>query len=397
MSSPSRRPRRHTVIVVGSRVAGAATAMLLARRGHRVLLLDRRRPGSDTLSTHALMRGGVLQLSRWGVLERVIASGAPPISRTVVHYGDEAEWIDLKVRAGVGVLYAPRRSVLDAILADAAAESGVEVRYGVTVSGLLKTSTGRVCGVAGRDASGRAFSERARFVVGADGLQSLVARAAGAPVTRRGRGATGLVYGYVPGLPDDRYEWFYRPGVAGGIVPTNGGEACVWVGAPAPRFMASLRFDLERAFRTLLEEAAPEAAERVLRSGASQRLLAFRGVTGFLRRPWGEGWALVGDASHFKDPISAHGMTDALRDAELLATALDSAITGASSESEALGAYEKLRDRLTEELFETTDEVALFGWDLPRLRELLIRLSRAMKLEVEALAALDGVKTTAAA
>ena len=138
---------RYDVIVVGARVAGASTAMLLARRGYRVLLVDRRRPGSDTVSTHALMRGGVLQLKRWGLLDRVIESGTPAISRTVVHYGDAPEVIDLKSRAGVGELYAPRRTVLDSILAPAAEEAGVDVRFGTTVCGLLTDASGRVRGI----------------------------------------------------------------------------------------------------------------------------------------------------------------------------------------------------------------------------------------------------------
>ena len=122
----------YDAIVVGARVAGAATAMLLARRGLRVLMVDRRRPGSDTLSTHALMRGGVLQLSRWGLLDRVIAAGTPAVTQTVLHYGDTSETVAIRPKAGVPSLFAPRRTVLDPILVDAAEEEGVDVRYGVT-------------------------------------------------------------------------------------------------------------------------------------------------------------------------------------------------------------------------------------------------------------------------
>jgi 2-polyprenyl-6-methoxyphenol hydroxylase-like FAD-dependent oxidoreductase len=161
--------------------------------------------------------------------------------------------------------------------------------------------------------------------------------------------------------------------------------------------MKSLRWDLEQAFHRLLAEAAPEAVEEVRDGRFEGRLRAFRGVAGFLRQPWGDGWALVGDASHFKDPISAHGMTDALRDAELLANALSTALGGASSELAALSRYQHLRDRLTLPLFEATDRVASYRWDLDQLRGLLIQLSRSMKAEVEVLAALDEKEKAVAA
>ena len=112
------KPRHYDAIVVGARVAGASTAMLLARRGLRVLMVDRRRPGTDTLSTHAQMRGAVLQLQRWGLMDRVTSTGAPPIRRTTFHYGDAVEVVDLKPGAGVEALYAPRRDVLDSILVE---------------------------------------------------------------------------------------------------------------------------------------------------------------------------------------------------------------------------------------------------------------------------------------
>jgi flavin-dependent dehydrogenase len=396
MNFSHRSSRSYDTVVVGSRVAGAATAMLLARRGHRVLMLDRRQPASDTLSTHALMRAGVLQLKRWGLLERVIDSGAPAIRRTVFHYGDESESVELQSRGGVAELYAPRRYVLDSILVAAAVEAGVDARFGVTVTGLVEDAAGRICGVRARDAHGSPMEVSAEVTVGADGLDSLVAREAGAPVVHQGSGASAFVYGYWSGLARDQYEWFYRPGVSAGVIPTNAGEACVWVGAPSERFMTSLRWDLERSFELLLEEAAPGLTAKVTRGRRQGRLRGFPGVPGFLRQSWGDGWALVGDASHFKDPISAHGITDALRDAELLAEAIDAVRFGGSSERDAFSSYQEVRDRLTLELFSVADEVASFRWDLGRVRELLVDLSRAMKPEVEAIAALDDRSATAA-
>ncbi|MDX1384918.1 MAG: NAD(P)/FAD-dependent oxidoreductase, partial [Thermoanaerobaculia bacterium] len=194
----------------------------------------------------------------------------------------------------------------------------------------------------------------------------------------------------------DQYDWFYRPGVAAGIIPTNDGQACVWSGTSADRFMGGLHRDLERSFDLLLAEAAPQAVDRVRAAPRASRLRGFRGVPGFLRQPAGPGWALIGDASHFKDPISAHGMTDALRDADFLAEAVDAVLGGSSGEREALAGYRQVRDRLTLDLFDAADEVAAYGWDLGHLRGLLLTLSKAMKEEVEALAELDERPASAA-
>src|SRR5579871_4324901 len=164
------------VVVVGARLAGAATAMLLARRGMRVVLVDRTRPGVDTLSTHALMRGGVLQLQRWGLLDRVRAAGTPPVHRTTFTYADAVVPIDIEPEDGVDALYAPRRTVLDPIVVEAAYEAGVDVRFGHAVSGLLRGERDRAAGVTGVGVDGRPFRIHANFVVGADGLRSAVAR-----------------------------------------------------------------------------------------------------------------------------------------------------------------------------------------------------------------------------
>ncbi|HVD81120.1 MAG TPA: FAD-dependent oxidoreductase, partial [Propionibacteriaceae bacterium] len=136
---------RYDVIVVGGRIAGASTALLLARAGVRVILVDRDRHGSDTLSTHGLMRGGVLQLSRWGVLPDVVAAGTPPVRDVVFHYADgEKIRVAIRPRAGVDALYAPRRHLLDRLLVDAAAAAGAEVAHQSTVTALLCDTTGRV-------------------------------------------------------------------------------------------------------------------------------------------------------------------------------------------------------------------------------------------------------------
>ncbi|HEX6201544.1 MAG TPA: FAD-dependent monooxygenase [Thermoanaerobaculia bacterium] len=393
---PSARRAPYDAVVVGARVAGAATALLLARRGLSVLLVDRAAaPGSDTLSTHALMRAGVLQLRRWGLLDRLVATGAPPVRRTVVHYGDEIEVVDVREKAGVGALYAPRRTVLDPLLVAAAAEAGVEVRYGVAVDRLLWRG-GRVAGVAGTTRDGAPFAARARLVIGADGHRSLVAREVAAPLTWRGTAAGAFVYGYWPAAGADGYEWFYRPGVSAGIMPTNGGEVCFWVGTSRQRFLGELGGDPRRAFARLLAAAAPEVAGRYAPERRRGRLHGWAGVAGWQRRPWGPGWALVGDAGAFRDPLSAHGMTDALRDAELLADAAAAALGGAD-EARALAGYERTRDEISLPLAEITDVAAAYRWTLPELRALLIGLSRAMGREVDLLVGRDEAAARAVA
>lgn len=160
----------YNALVVGARCAGAATAMLLARKGWRVLVVDRGGYGTDTVSTHALMRGGVLQLHRWGLLPRLQQAGTPPIREASFHYGDEAVTVAIGSSNGVDALYAPRRSLLDRVLVDAAREAGATVWHGHTLVGLTTRSDGHICGGIVRDANGNAVQIEADLVVGADGV-----------------------------------------------------------------------------------------------------------------------------------------------------------------------------------------------------------------------------------
>jgi flavin-dependent dehydrogenase len=381
----------YDAVIVGARAAGAATALLLARRGRRVLVLDRAAYGSDTLSTHGLMRAGVLQLSRWGLLERIVEAGTPPIRRTVFHYGDESVAVAIKPAAGVDALFAPRRTVLDRIVVDAARAAGAEFRFGTTVTDLRRDSGGRVTGVVARDRSGDPICVEARLTVGADGLGSTVARMVQAPVEREGSGASAFVYGYWSDVEADGYEWFYRPGVTAGIIPTNDDQVCVFAGTTARRFRAEVAPDIGVGLRSLLAQAHPGALVRVLSGSLRSRLRSFPGRPGFMRRAWGPGWALVGDAGYFKDPISTHGLTDAFRDAELLAAAVDAAASGMPSEL-ALARYQIIRDRLSLPLFDTVDAVARYEWDVPQIQHLVRQMSSAMTGEVDALLALDAVE-----
>ena len=382
----------YDVIVVGARPAGAATAMVLARSGLRVLVVDRSRYGADTLSTHALLRGGVLQLARWGLLHELTAAGTPPVRGSVFHYGGERIEVPIKPAAGVDALYAPRRTVLDPVLVDGASDAGAEVRFGVTIDHLCHARTGRVTGVVGRDATGAPFTAGARITVGADGMGSRVARLVGAPVERAADAAAAFIYGYWDQLPVHAYELFYRPGVTAGFFPTNGGQVCVFVGVPRRRFRSEARAGTAPAYARLLAEAAPGVLDGIV-GAAPERLSVFAARPGFFRRAYGPGWALVGDAGYFKDPITSHGITDALRDAELLARAILRATNGEAAEEVAIADYQATRDRLSERLFATTDAIASFDWDLDRIPRLLRQLSESMSDEVKLLTELEPIGT----
>ena len=374
----------YDVVVVGARGAGAATAYLLARHGLRVLLVDRSRYGTDTLSTHALMRGAVLQLTRWGLLDAIISAGTPAVRRTTFRYADDLVPITLKESYGVRALYAPRRTVLDPILVDAAAEAGADVRFGIAVTGVERDRHGTVTGITGRARDGEPVRVAARIVVGADGIRSTVAEAVDAPYERVGKSVASVTYGYWTGLETDGYEWNFRPDAASGVVPTNAGQACVFASAsprrigrgglgPLTRIVADSPGDLT----TRLDAAAPPAAMRT-----------FTGRPGYIRRAWGKGWALVGDAGYFKDPLGAHGLTDALRDAELLARGIVAVVRDGADERDALSGYQATRDALSTALFDVTDVIAGHRWSDAEIPDLLVQLSAAMADELETLAAL---------
>jgi flavin-dependent dehydrogenase len=387
MSDPTRS--RYDVIVVGARVAGATTALLLARAGLDVLVLDREAPGLDTLSTHALMRGAVVRLEQLGLLDDVAAAGTPAIERVVFHYGDELETVDL---TGRGALYAPRRNVLDPIIERAAVAAGAEVHHRTVVEDLRHDPvTGRVTGLVARDLDAPAGTQSARHltarhVVVAGGRNTPLVQHLDAPVQHRGTVSGGVAFRYVAELPIDGYEWIYRPTGGAGLIPTNGGRTCVWVGAPTPRFLAERHVGVDAWFDAALRTAAPDVAE-LLRWLPSGRTWAFAGQPSLVRQPWGPGWALVGDAGAFRDPITSHGITDALRDAGYLADALVAVHDLGDDETSAFTRYRNRRDRLALPIVEVTDRIASHDWDLVELRELLLELSSLMRLETAELRA----------
>ena len=376
------------VIVVGARCAGAATAMLLAAAGHDVLLVDRATFPSDTLSTHAIARSGVVQLKRWGLLPAVLETGAPPIRDVEFHVDGSTISRTIKEHVGVDLLVAPRRSVLDALLVEEAKRAGARVVTGVRVDFVRRDATGRVNGVLGSSGDGR-VSFGSRFVVGADGLRSRVARLVEAPFTEVRRAGSGAAhYAYFAG-DWPAMEYYLGERSFAGIFPTNNGEACIWVCSPsedAERIRRSHR-SVDDALNAMLHLASPELARRVLTTAT--RTSRSRGIIGqpnYVRHPVGPGWALVGDAGYHRDAITGHGISDAFRDAELLATALDRVLRGCAKEANALGAYHAERDAQLREIFEITCELVMFP-PVDRFIELQKQLARAIDDQAGALAA----------
>src|SRR6185436_13962648 len=367
------------VVIVGARCAGAATALLLARAGARVLVVDKGVYGSDTVSSHALMRGAVLQLTRWGVLPAVVAAGTPPVRSTTFSYSTEDTTVAIEPRYGVDALYAPRRTVLDRILVDAAVESGVEFEYGVQVRDIRMDGRGRVRGIE----AGRLGLLEAGLIVGADGLHSGIARLVGAWPLFVGHHRTGVLYGYWENLPADGFYWGYRAAASVGVIPTNGNASLVFVSWPSQRFEETVRGDVPGAYRRLIRETFPDLDEKLAAARPVERIRGFGGHIGFIRKSAGSGWALVGDAAYFKDPLTAHGITDALRDAEFLARAILRGTPQAWSD------YETTRLELSKPLFDLTDKIVSFEHQDAELQALHRAFSGEMNREVKVLAALE--------
>lgn len=343
----------HDVIVVGARSAGAPTAMLLARAGHRVLVVDRATFPSDTVSTHLVHPPGVAAWGRWGVLDRVVASGCPPIHTYAFDFGP------FTISGAPGhdgaVSYAPRRTVVDKILVDAAAEAGAEVREGFTVDE-LEFDSGRVVGVRGHGRDGRTIVERAGIVVGADGRHSMVAEAVGAEAYDERPHLQASYYAYWSGLPmGGRFETSVRDGAGFAAWPTNDDLTLVIAGRPFAGFEAYRR-DIESTFLATID-VAPAFAER-LRAAKRETRFVGASVANYFRRPFGPGWVLAGDAGYNLDFITAFGMTDAYLSAEGAASAIRDVLELHVPFDAAMASYQAARDEHARPFYEFTAGLA---------------------------------------
>ncbi len=378
----------YDAIVIGARCAGSPTAMLLARKGYRVLLLDKAGFPSDTLSTHIVWPHGAELLNRWGLLDRLAATGCPPIARRMIFdLGPFAlRGAVTDANAGRGG-FCPRRTVLDKLLVDAAAAAGAELRERVAVEELTWDGN-RVCGIKARTAAGASLAERARVVIGADGVHSLVARAVHAREYDVKPPIATYYYSYYSGYQADDIEQYVRPQQGAGFFPTHDGLTLV-AGVWPNRKFPSIREDIEGHFRKL-HESAPSAAERLRRAQRVDKWFGTAGVANYFRKPYGSGWALVGDAGYDKDPLTAQGISDAFVDAESLSVALDEAWCERRSFDDSLHDHHSRRDRRVKPMYDFTCQLALLEPPPPHLQELFAALNGNQQATNDFYAALTG-------
>jgi 2-polyprenyl-6-methoxyphenol hydroxylase-like FAD-dependent oxidoreductase len=363
----------YDAIVVGARCAGAPTAMLLARKGHRVLLVDRAHFPSDTLSTHIIWPHGAEIMHRWGLFDRLAATGCPPVALDLVfdvgpfalHGGVTG------TNGGRGGL-CPRRTVLDKLLVDAAVEAGVDLREGFAVEALLWDGE-RVAGISGHSGTGASVDERARVVIGADGAHSVVAKAVRPQEYDVKPPLATNYYTYYSGFAAGDIEEYVRDHLAVGCFPTHDGLTLLAVLWPSRRF-EEIRADVEGHVRRVVD-SLPSVADRLRTSRREEKWFGTAGVPNYFRQPFGPGWALVGDAGYQKDPITAQGISDAFIDADALARALDDGWSGRRPIDGALADYQANRDRRAKPMYDFTCQMATLEPPPPLMQRLFAALN----------------------
>ncbi len=358
LRAQSKEASVYDAIVVGARVAGSPLAMLLARKGYKVLLLDRDTFPSDIMSTHYIHLPGQARLQQWGLLDSVIDTGAPWIKQRTLHFNDMSfSPPDLPVPPGYSTdTLCPRRYALDKILVDAAVKAGAELREGASVRELIREGD-TVVGVRGH-VGGESFEERARIVIGADGMHSLVAREVRPEEYDCHPTMSYGYYTYWTGVEDTgMHIYFFTEGEGGGILvfPTNDGKHCIGVGGPIESFHG-FREDIEGNYLRVLEKV-PHLAEQV-KHGEREKFLGTADQPNFFRKPYGPGWALTGDAGYHRDFLTGLGINDAFLQAELLSEALNVAWSGDATYEEALSEFQKKRDDYVKPCYDATIKMA---------------------------------------
>ena len=343
---------RFDVIIVGARCAGSPLAILLARAGLRVCVVDRARFPSDTASTHGVQPSGVKILDQLGVLEPLLKV-TPAIERATIAFDDARVVTDFTALVGAPMVSA-RRVTLDAILLEAAAAAGAEVRTQTAITGLVE-DRGRVAGV--KTKSGEL---RAPLVVGADGIRSAVARFVGAAEYHQAPAGRIFTWAYFEDAEaDDGHMWLGAIGDHGFLAfPTDAGL-----------FMAAVVPSKERRDEVLGDREAVHAAELAHWPELEATVAGARRVgpirlmsrDGFFRESAGPGWVLVGDAGHFKDPTPGQGISDALRQAVELAPAVERALGGAGDADRELHGWWCWRDRDAWEMYWFAHEMGAPG------------------------------------
>jgi flavin-dependent dehydrogenase len=344
--------------------------MLLARRGYRVLLVDRARFPSDVPQGHFIHRHGPARLARWGLLDRILATGCPAVTE-VIRDDDDFPLLGTNLCIdGVPLGIGPRRTVLDEILVDAAVEAGAELRERFSVEDLVMDGD-RVLGVRGTE-SGRCITERATITIGADGRRSRIATLVQAPLYEAAPPAACWYFSYWTDVGIERLEIYLRGKSVVIAHPTTDGLTAVFVGWSI-EFLPVVRANIERELMSVVDRV-PVLAERVRSGRRAERLYGATDLPHFFRRPYGPGWALVGDAGCHKDPYLALGICDALRDAELLVDAIDDGLSGRRPMDASLGSYEQLRNDASMDDYRLNLRLARFDPQPSELRRLRMAL-----------------------
>jgi flavin-dependent dehydrogenase len=338
----------YDVIIVGARVAGSATGMLLARKGLRVLVVDRASFPSDTLSSHQLQPPGAERLARWGLLDRLVEAGTPGINR--VRFDNDGVVLSGAFPDG-GTLYSPRRTVLDAMLVDEARAAGAEVRERTIVDDVL-VADGRATGIRCHIKGSAPVVEIAPLVVGADGKHSLVASTFRARSHRQREARSLAFYTYWQDVPLDGGELYGWDRRIVGAWPTNDGLVVTYISWPASEFETFRADPMGNVLATL--DRAGDLGERARAGTHVGPLRGTIDLPNVIRRPYGPGWALAGDAGLVMDSITGQGIGHALRDAELLSDAI------LAGTEKAFAAYAKARDAETKPMYDLTVRLASF-------------------------------------
>ena len=365
----------HDVVVVGGGPAGCSVALLLARRGYGVLVLERNGLAPDSSSTHHLAPAAVVLLERWGLLDQLVATGCPGADRTTVWVG--AQHLDMPNPAESPLTYAPRRLVLVSLTSAAAVDAGAQVRLGFTAKDLVWESGG-VSGVVGTGADGHSVYERSRLVVGADGRNSLVARVVGAE-TYDERPATSCCYHACwRGAAGAGPEVFLGDRRAVAVYPTDGGLAWVVAARPVTDW-AAYKGAPERTYLDHVR-VFPLLGRRFEEATRASRFGGTADLGSGLRVPWGAGWALVGDAGHPHDTSVGLGTPDVCTEAHMLASAIDEGLSGRRSLSEALASYHRARDAHVRDAHEVVCALGSYRWTVDEVPGLVAR-AQAVRLQ----------------
>ncbi|HEX5265806.1 MAG TPA: NAD(P)/FAD-dependent oxidoreductase [Acidimicrobiales bacterium] len=358
-------PDSYDVVVVGARCAGAPLAMLLAREGLRVCLIDRARFPSEVPSTHAIQPNGVAALERMGLAERVRAIGAPPITQAKIDIdGVVIDYSDGFVAQSGAPMWCIRRASLDQQLVEAAVDAGAEFRPTTAATGLVRND-GRVGGV--ETPAGRIS---ASLVVGADGPHSGVARMAGSREYHASPPGRLFVWGYFDGVrnPPARL-WIGKAGDVGMLAAPTDGELFLVALVPSLADKARYLSDTAAALTEGLG-GFPEVADVVDGAGLVGPVRAMARWHGYFREATGPGWVLVGDAGHFKDPTPGQGISDAFRQVEHLVPAITAGLTDGTVDQR-LNAWAEWRDEDAWEMYWFAGDMGAPGPTPALVREMI--------------------------